>query len=164
MIGSVHLRDMHSTPSRDRNRTYGRLATLSSSAIITHLIYCGVDYTGPLLIHSASGRGHKSHKAYIALFVCMVTRAIHHELVSDCSTAAFLAAFNRFSAWHGLPSAMYSDNATNFRGAHRELALAWQATIKDRNLISKLSEKKHNLALPAPVRTALRRFVGSRSA
>lgn len=35
---------------------------------------------------------------------------------------------------------MYSDNATNFRGAQRELALAWQAATKDPNLISTLSE------------------------
>lgn len=33
-------------------------------------IHCGVDHAGPLLIRNAPGRGYKSHKAYIALFIC----------------------------------------------------------------------------------------------
>ncbi|GFW45425.1 integrase catalytic domain-containing protein [Trichonephila clavipes] len=38
---------------------------------------CGVDYAGPLQIKTIKGRGSKSFKAYIALFVCFTTRAIH---------------------------------------------------------------------------------------
>lgn len=66
------------------------------------------------------GRIHVS-KGYIALFTCLATRAVHLELVSDLSTAAFLAALNRFTAKHRICSQMMSDNVTKFVGAAREL-------------------------------------------
>ncbi|XP_065082433.1 uncharacterized protein LOC135704851 [Ochlerotatus camptorhynchus] len=84
--------------------------------------YTGVDYAGPFLIKSfTAGRRPLVTKAYVCLFVCMVTRAIHVELVSDLTTDAFLAALRRFTSRRGLPCKMYSDNATNFVGAQNEL-------------------------------------------
>ncbi|GFT68474.1 integrase catalytic domain-containing protein [Trichonephila clavipes] len=56
---------------------------------------CGVDYVGPFQIKTIKGRGSKSFKAYIALFVCFTTRAIHLELVTDLSADAFIAAWKR---------------------------------------------------------------------
>lgn len=58
---------------------------------------------------------------YIALFVCMGTKAVHLELVSDQTTKAFLAAFERFTARRGLASERFSDNGTNFEGANNQL-------------------------------------------
>ncbi|XP_062542253.1 uncharacterized protein LOC134210225 [Armigeres subalbatus] len=49
----------------------------------------------------------------------MVT--IHIELISNSTTAAFVAALQRFVARRGIPTDMYSDNATNFAGANSEL-------------------------------------------
>ncbi|XP_062554383.1 uncharacterized protein LOC134219614 [Armigeres subalbatus] len=61
--------------------------------------YTGVDFAGPFLIksHTASRRPLIT-KAYVCLFVCMLTRAIHLELVSDLTTSAFLAALRRFTS------------------------------------------------------------------
>lgn len=75
----------------------------SPSRIFAH---CGVDYAGPISVRTGSGRGNKSHKAYIALFICLSTRAIHLELMDNYSTAAFLAAFKRFTSRRGIPSDM----------------------------------------------------------
>jgi hypothetical protein len=61
----------------------------------------GVDYAGPINIRFSPGRGSKAYKGYICLFICMVTRAIHLEAVSDLT---------------------YSDNGTNFVGANRQLS------------------------------------------
>ena len=83
--------------------------------------HCGVDYAGPFTIKSRSGRGCKHSKAYLALFVCFSTKALHLELASDMTTKTFLAAFRRFVSRRGLPSVMYSDNGTNFTGAANEL-------------------------------------------
>ncbi|XP_055632922.1 uncharacterized protein LOC129773347 [Toxorhynchites rutilus septentrionalis] len=47
--------------------------------------------------------------------------AVHLEAVSELSSAAFLAAFTRFSSRYGLPAKLFSDNATNFRGAAKQL-------------------------------------------
>lgn len=92
---------------------------------------CGVDYAGPVKVRSSAGRGIKSRKAYIALFICLATRAIHLELVGDYSTPSFLGAYKRFSSRRGLPSAMYSDNGTTFVGADKELQSAYQSAIRD---------------------------------
>ncbi|XP_053686784.1 uncharacterized protein LOC128736332 [Sabethes cyaneus] len=86
----------------------------------------GIDYAGPITIISRRTRGATSSKGYIALFVCLCTRAVHLEAVSDLSTSAFIAAFTRFSSRYGLPSRLYSDNATNLRGAARKFRELYQ--------------------------------------
>jgi len=55
------------------------------------------------------------------VFVSMSVKAVHLELVSDLSTPAFLAAFDRFVARRGLPTTVYSDCGTNFVGADKQL-------------------------------------------
>ncbi|XP_014215483.1 uncharacterized protein LOC106644477 [Copidosoma floridanum] len=61
-------------------------------------------------------------KGYIAVFVCLATKATHIEVVSDYSTPAFLAAFRRFVSRRGFCLHMYSDNGTTFQGADAELS------------------------------------------
>ncbi|XP_063987124.1 uncharacterized protein LOC135167632 [Diachasmimorpha longicaudata] len=51
----------------------------------------GVDYAGPVALRSWKGRGYKSYKGWLAIFVCMTTSAVHlevtaHSLFSDCGT------------------------------------------------------------------------------
>ena len=77
-----------------------------------------IDFEGPLTIKGISKR---DEKAFIALFVCFSTRAIHLECVSDLSKEASLAAIRRFTSRRGLPNTIYSDNATNFIGSRNEI-------------------------------------------
>ncbi|KAL0901167.1 hypothetical protein ABMA27_006479 [Loxostege sticticalis] len=84
-------------------------------------VHTGVDYAGPLRITLTRRRGQHSQKAYICLFVCLVTKAIHIELVSELTSDAFLAAFKRFISRRGPVSCLYSDNGTNFVGAKAQL-------------------------------------------
>ncbi|XP_013145931.1 PREDICTED: uncharacterized protein LOC106109047, partial [Papilio polytes] len=83
--------------------------------------HTGVDFTGFVDIKSAKGRGIKTTKGYVAVFVCMVTKAVHLELVSDLTSSAFLAALRRLAARRGAPQHIYSDNGTNFVKANRRL-------------------------------------------
>ncbi|GFT39101.1 hypothetical protein TNCV_3401361 [Trichonephila clavipes] len=82
---------------------------------------CGIDYAGPVLIKCNKGRGTKSTNGYIALFVCLASKAVHIEAVGDLTTDSFIAALRRFSARRGAPRHIYSDNGTNFVGARRKL-------------------------------------------
>lgn len=82
----------------------------------------GVDYAGPIMIADRKGRGCRLNKCFICVFVCLATRAIHLELVSDLTKEAFLAALNRFIARRGKPRNIFSDNGTTFVGAFNELA------------------------------------------
>ncbi|XP_055528086.1 uncharacterized protein LOC129720624 [Wyeomyia smithii] len=69
----------------------------------------GVDYCGPVYIKPPHRRA-ALRKAYIAVFVCFASKAVHLELVSDLSTDAFIAALRSFIAHHGMPSEIQSDN------------------------------------------------------
>jgi len=66
-------------------------------------------------------RKSRTFKIFIAVFVCFSTKAVHLKVVSDLSTDAFLAAFDRFVARRGLPNDVYSDCGTNFVGADKQL-------------------------------------------
>ncbi|XP_055918584.1 uncharacterized protein LOC129950686 [Eupeodes corollae] len=84
--------------------------------------HTGVDYAGPIEVKSWKARGAKILKGYFAVFICLATKAIHLEVVSDLTTQAFLAAFRRFTARRGSCKQIYSDCGTNFVGANNELA------------------------------------------
>lgn len=88
----------------------------------TYPFYCtGTDFAGPFLISSKKGRGNRITKCYLCLFVCLSTRAVHLELVSDLSTQAFILSLRRFVSRRGKPHKIYCDNGTNFVGANNEL-------------------------------------------
>ncbi|XP_065092852.1 uncharacterized protein LOC135713638 [Ochlerotatus camptorhynchus] len=97
----------------------------------------GVDYCGPIYLKGAHRKAGPV-KAYIAIFVCFSTRAVHIELAHDLSTAAFLAALRRFVARRGMVSELHSDNATNYKGAANELNQVYRmlkTNEQDRKLI-----------------------------
>ncbi|XP_065085126.1 uncharacterized protein LOC135707260 [Ochlerotatus camptorhynchus] len=91
----------------------------------------GVDYFGPVYIRPAPRRA--AVKAYVSVFICLCTKAVHLELVSDLSTDRFLQALRRFVSRRGKCSDIYSDNGTNFVGARNKLA----------ELYSLLSDRTH---------------------
>lgn len=51
--------------------------------------HCGVNYTGPVILREGKRRNARNHKAYISIFVCFATKAIHIELVSDLGGLLF---------------------------------------------------------------------------
>ncbi|KRX45995.1 hypothetical protein T05_15605 [Trichinella murrelli] len=60
--------------------------------------HVGLDFAGPLHVQDED---RDVRKVYICLFTCMVTRAVHIEIVVDLTTTSFLAAFRRFVARRG---------------------------------------------------------------
>ena len=81
----------------------------------------GIDYAGPVLVKYGPVRKPRFTKGYIAVFVCLATKAVHLELVSDLTTSAFIATLRRFIGRRGIPSKIWSDHGTNFVGAEREI-------------------------------------------
>ncbi|XP_030762928.1 uncharacterized protein LOC115887598 [Sitophilus oryzae] len=80
-----------------------------------------MDYAGFFMLKESKLRNRKLIKAYLCLFVCLATRAVHLEVVTDLSSQGFLAMLKRFVARRGLCQHLYSDNGTNFIGASGEL-------------------------------------------
>ncbi len=54
---------------------------------------------------------------YVAVFICLTTKAVHLDVCKGLSTTEFLATFRRFANRRGTPKTIYSDNGTNFVGA-----------------------------------------------
>lgn len=84
---------------------------------IKPFITTGVDYAGPFPLKSGTTRRAVPTQAYLCLFICMTTKALHLELASDLSTESFLMAFCRFISRRGPVQHIYSDCGTNFVGA-----------------------------------------------
>ena len=88
------------------------------SPVFSHV---GVDFFGPVMLKEREYKNRVVVKGYGCVFVCMATKAVHIEIVSDLSTERFLAAFRRFIGRRGIPAQVYSDNGSNFVGANNRL-------------------------------------------
>lgn len=106
--------------------------------ITSPFVKTAVDYAGPFILKTHRVRKAKTYKAWISLFVCQSTKALHLELVTDMTTEGFLACFKRFTGRRGICEEVYSDNGTNFIGARRELNELHKLLLKtaNNNLIS----------------------------
>ena len=89
--------------------------------------HCGIDFAGPFAIKTTTNA---QEKAYLSVFVCFSTKAVHLEVVPDLSGGACVRALRRFAARRGAPKHMYSDNGTNFMGTRREMAELQQVLDK----------------------------------
>ncbi len=79
------------------------------------------DLFGPFYVRQTTQGESQSVKTWGCIFVCMVTRAIHLELLEDSTTESFLRAFRRYTSRRGLPVRIWSDNGKYFVKANKEL-------------------------------------------
>jgi hypothetical protein len=80
--------------------------------------FVGVDVFGPWSITTRRTRGGQANsKRWAVLFTCLVTRAIHIEIIEEMSTSSFINALRRFYALRGKVKEFRSDRGTNFIGA-----------------------------------------------
>ncbi len=80
--------------------------------------YVSTDLFGPLIVKESLA---VRKKMYGSIFVCLVTRAIHLELILDMSTRSFLYAFQKQVARKGKPDEIFSDNAKYYERADKEI-------------------------------------------
>lgn len=95
------------------------MASLPTARVIPSrpFSHCAMDYSGAIMVQALKGRGHRAVKAYVVVFLCLATKAVHIELAGGLTTPGFIAAYERFTSRHGVFTDLYSDNATNFVGA-----------------------------------------------
>ena len=86
----------------------------------------GVDIASPVYYRVKKS---VSTNAYIALFTCTSTRAVHLKLCRDLSSAKFQRALKEFIARRGCPHTLLSDNGKTFAATGK-----WVSTL----------EKHHN--------------------
>ncbi|XP_014206654.1 uncharacterized protein LOC106638119 [Copidosoma floridanum] len=116
----------------NQRRGHQQMAALPAQRVtpLRPFAITGIDYAGPIPVLFSKGRGAKSVKGYKVLFVCFVVRAIHIKIVSDLTTDAFMAAYDRLTAQRGVCDTIYSDNATTFKRSSVELTRMFSETSK----------------------------------
>lgn len=71
----------------------------------------GLDFTGPLYLKVKESSKVSTSMAYVCIFICEDTRAVHLELLT---TEDFLRAFRRRANRRGMVKVIHSDNQTTF--------------------------------------------------
>ncbi len=100
--------------------------------------FTGLDYLGPVWYKLANG---EKFKSWICLFTCLVTRAVHLELVMDMTAAEFLNALRRFISRRGIPEKIVSDNASQFKLVKDTIKLAWNEMYNVPDVMSYCTKK-----------------------
>ena len=85
--------------------------------------------------------GNTQQKVWICLFTCLVTRAVHLELLRDMSTEEFLLGFRRFVSQRGCPVEIISDNSLTFKTADSALSLIWKTVTMSKEVQNHVSNK-----------------------
>lgn len=79
-------------------------------------LHVGIDYFGPFYV-----KGLESNKVWGVIFTCLLCRAIHIEMVTNCSAEHFLLALRRFIRRRRTPETILSDNGSNFILAQKSI-------------------------------------------
>ena len=94
----------------------------------------GVDFAGPITYKLTPK---KEGKAYILLFACSLTRAIHLELLPNQTGEGVIRGLKWFIAGRGRPRKIYSDNGSSFTAAAKWL----RKVMKSEQLQNQLAQQ-----------------------
>ena len=85
----------------------------------SHVVFTnvGIDHIGTFTVIQQN----KEENAYICLFNCLVTRAVHLEVTEDLTTTTCMTAIRGLIARRGQPRLFLSDNGSNFFGARKQI-------------------------------------------
>jgi hypothetical protein len=102
----------------------------------------GIDLCGPFLIKNKFQRKGPEIKVYVCIFICLVTKAIHLEIIGDLTSEALINTLKRFISRRGKCHKIISDNGTNMVGANRELRTLFKIVEeKEETLFSFFAEE-----------------------
>ncbi|XP_065212895.1 uncharacterized protein LOC135840339 isoform X2 [Planococcus citri] len=79
---------------------------------VAPFLFVGTDYIGPFFVKNNLGQ---TISVQILVFVCLVTRAVHLELVPDLTGYNCYLALLRFTTTRRVPHVIISDNASTFQ-------------------------------------------------
>ena len=95
----------------------------------------GAEYFGPFYVTVRR----RTEKRWGFLFTCLLTRAVHVEIVTSMDTSSCVMGVERFVSRRGTPAMILSDNGTNFIGAEKEL----RESVKKWNIVNIAAELAH---------------------
>ena len=94
---------------------------LSDEFALTNI---GVDFAGPVYVKDIYHKSDDMNKAYIVLYTCASSCAVHLDVFPRLTTKAFVRSFKRFIARRGVPNLVVSDNRSTFKREELKKLLA----------------------------------------
>ena len=79
-----------------------------------------IDYCGPFVLRGEVNKRARG-KAYMVLFNCLVSRAVHVDVAASYDSNEFLKVLRRFVTIRGKPSLIYADNGTQMKAALKQM-------------------------------------------
>ena len=104
-----------------------------------------VDHTGSFAIRDPQGR---KTKAYICLFVCTTTRAVHLEVVDNLTNTSFIMCLKRHAASKGMPTLLLSDNHKIITGETFLLEMQQDPAVQEYLSTNRIRWKHQTLRSP----------------
>lgn len=86
----------------------------------------GIDAFGPYKVRVGKELNAPTEKRWVLLFTCMVTRAVHLEVLGDMTAAEFLNCLRRFAGRRGVPRRIICDNAPQFYAVEGYFQCVWR--------------------------------------
>ena len=86
----------------------------------------GLGFTGPLYLKVKESSEQTTSKAYVCIFICKDTHAVHLELLISMTTKDFLQVFHCMANRHGMVKVIHSDNRNTFHKATKVLKASTQ--------------------------------------
>lgn len=132
-----------------------RLASLPSFRFTQHtpFLYTMVDHAGDFKLKHKCERKDCVHetfpKAYICVFTCMITRAVHLEVCPDLSSQQTLNCIYRMQSRRGKSAFLYSDNGKAFVGCKN--ALEKLSLIDNENIAQELAAERVEWVFGVPL-------------
>jgi hypothetical protein len=80
-----------------------------------------IDMAGPYMIKSRQTRKEATLKRYLLVVMCLTTKGLHIEIMSDASSDSFIKALIITFELRGYPKKIICDRGTNFIGADNAL-------------------------------------------
>ena len=111
----------------------GELPAARSQADQPAFTDTGMDFAGPFVIRQGHTRRPVKIEAYICIFICLATKAIHLEVTSAVNTEAFTACLKRFVSRRNCPKTLSCDNGPGFSKARKELELLYDFLSNEHN-------------------------------
>ncbi|KMQ91639.1 nuclease harbi1 [Lasius niger] len=143
-------------------RSYEAVDSFSSPTIRPFGMDNSSHYLEPVFLRTSPGRGHKTTKAFLVIFICLCSKAVHLDVASSYSTEAFIAAFRRFVSRRGIFAEIFSDCGTNFVEADAKLRKLFSACYTERQAIAReMADNRMQWRFNPPFGASLRWPVGS---
>ncbi|GBM75600.1 hypothetical protein AVEN_271506-1 [Araneus ventricosus] len=84
-----------------------------------------IEFAGPFFLKFKNQRKFMLNKVYVVIYVCLCTKTLHLDFVTDQASDCFIASLKRFFGRRGKCAKILTDNSKTFIGADKEIKILY---------------------------------------